>query len=217
MVAGDIPQVMDIERESFPSMWPQTTYKKELRNRLAHYLVVLEEGDCEQPVADEEGAGRGETARPTPWRRALRRIFRVEPDAPPTRELIVGFVGLWLMVGECHIVTIAVRESHRRHGIGEMLLIASIERAIEHQQEVVTLECRASNRAALAMYEKYGFERVGVRRRYYTDDHEDAVVMTTPSIPATSFRERFEGLRESYQERWGQMPPFQGPSVAEAP
>ncbi len=217
MVPGDIPQVTDIERESFPSMWPQTTYKKELRNRLARYLVVLEEGERPRSAADEESAGRGETARPATWRQVLRRIFRVEPDAPPTRDLIVGFMGLWLMVDEAHIVTIAVRESHRRRGIGELLLIASIEQAIEYRQEAVTLECRASNRAALAMYEKYGFKRVGVRRRYYTDDHEDAVVMTTPSILASSYRQRFEGLRRIYQDRWGQMPPLQGASAAEAP
>jgi ribosomal-protein-alanine N-acetyltransferase len=217
MVPGDIPQVTDIERESFPSMWPQTTYKKELRNRLARYLVALEEGKCAESAPDEESAGHAETARPAAWRRALSRILRVEPDAPPTRDLIVGFVGLWLMVGEAHIVTIAVRESHRRRGIGEMLLLASIEQAIEHGQEAVTLECRASNRAALAMYEKYGFERVGVRRRYYTDDHEDAVVMTTPSILATSFRQRFEGLRRIYQDRWGQVPPIQGSSIVESP
>ena len=210
MVPGDIPQVMDIERESFPSMWPQTTYKKELENRLARYLVVLEEGKDVQPLADEGGAGRGEAARLAPWRRAMRRILRIEPGAPPTRELIVGFAGLWLMVGEAHIVTVAVRQSLRR-GIGELLLIASIELALEHKHEVVTLECRASNRAALAMYEKYGFKRVGVRRRYYTDDHEDAVVMTTPSILSASFRQRFESLKEGYQERWGQIPPLPGP------
>src|SRR3990170_8290587 len=182
MVSGDIPQVTDIERESFPSIWPQTTYKKELQNRLARYLVALEEekhalhaGDD----GDEEVAG---TARSALWRRAARRILRAEPDAPPTRELVVGFVGLWLMVWEAHIVTIAVRESHRRRGIGELLLIAAIEQVMAHRQEAITLECRASNEAALAMYEKYGFRRVGLRRRYYADENEDAVEMTTPAI-----------------------------------
>lgn len=211
MVSGDIRQVTDIERESFPSMWPQTTYKRELQNRLARYLVALEEGKYALPAGEGGGENAG-TLRPALWRRAARRILRVEPEAPPTRELIAGFVGIWLMVGEAHIVTIAVRESHRRRGIGELLLIAAIEQAVAHRQEAVTLECRASNEAALAMYGKYGFKRVGLRRRYYADENEDAVIMTTPSILASSYRQRFEWLRESYRQRWGQLPPLPEPS-----
>jgi ribosomal-protein-alanine N-acetyltransferase len=210
MVPGDIPQVSDIERESFPSMWPQTTYKKELRNRLARYLVMLEDGSYVESAAEGDGE-RGSVGPSAPWRRAVRRILRLEPDPPPTRELIVGFVGLWLMVGEGHIVTIAVREARRRRGLGESLFIAAIELAMEHRQHLVTLECRASNLAAITMYEKYGFKRVGVRRRYYTDDNEDAVVMTTPSILTAAYRERFDSLKESFRQRWGQPPPSPEP------
>lgn len=208
MVLADIPQVTDIERESFPTMWPQTTYKKELQNRLAHYLVVLEEGKEVEPVCGEDDGGRSETARLASLGRTIRRVLRVEPLPPPTRELIVGFAGLWLMVDEAHIVTIAVRESHRRRGIGELLLIHCFERAIEYRQDAVTLECRASNEAAITLYEKYGFRRVGLRRRYYSDDNEDAVVMTTPSIQSVSFQERFAVLGERYRERWGHVPPL---------
>jgi len=163
------------------------------------------------PAADDGDEPVVGTARPALWRRAARRVLRVEPEAPPTRELIVGFVGLWLMVGGAHIVTIAVRDSHRRRGIGELLLIATIEQAIAHRQEAITLECRASNEAALAMYEKYGFKRVGLRRRYYADENEDAVAMTTPAILASSYRQRFEWLRENYRQRWGQTPPSPEP------
>jgi len=196
MAHGDIPQVVDIERESFASMWPQTTYKRELQNRLARYLVLVERTPEPPPSPPSpEEAPRG-------WREALRRLFGRDSSPAPTPELIVGFVGIWLMVGEAHIVTLAVRESQRRRGLGELLLIAAVEVALEHEQEVVTLEVRRSNEAALALYDKYGFSRAGIRRRYY-ENAEDAVIMTTPPLDSAAFQERFRSVREAHQRRWG--------------
>ena len=196
MGPADIAQVVDIERESFPSMWPQTTYKRELQNRLARYLVLVEE-TLEPPTSprtpDEPSRG---------LREALRRLFGRDSRPEPTQELIVGFVGLWLMVGEAHIVTLAVRESQRRRGLGELLLMAAIEVAMAHDQEVMTLEVRRSNEAALALYDKYGFTRAGLRRRYY-ENAEDAVIMTTPPLDFAAFQERYRLLKETHQRRWG--------------
>jgi ribosomal-protein-alanine N-acetyltransferase len=197
MVPGDVPQAMDIERESFPSLWPQTTYKRELQNRLARYLVLVE-----QP-------GESSPAPPAPmqpsqgWRHSLRRLLGLEPPPDLTQELILGFVGLWLMVGEAHIVTLAVREGQRRRGLGELLLLAAIEVAMAHKHEVMTLEVRRSNQAAISLYEKYGFNRVGVRRCYYADTHEDALIMTTPPLDSSALRERYRLLKEAHQQRWG--------------
>jgi ribosomal-protein-alanine N-acetyltransferase len=187
MSADDIPQVADIERESFPSMWPQTAYKRELTNKIARYLVLTEVG--EQWPGPAAAAGLWGT---------LRRIMGAE-EAPAEAERLAGFIGLWLMVGEAHIVTVAVRETHRRGGIGERLLIAAIELAMDADQEVVTLEVRASNQAAQQMYEKYGFRRVGLRKRYYTDNNEDAVLMTTPDLITPAFHRMFEELRERHR------------------
>jgi len=196
MVPGDIPQVVDIERESFASLWPQTTYRRELHNRLARYLVVVQQPSERAPAAPAPvPPSRG-------WRESLRRLLGFEPPPRPTQELILGFVGLWLTVGEAHIVTLAARQGHRRRGLGELLLIAAIEVALAHRQQVMTLEVRRSNEAAISLYEKYGFSRVGVRRRYYTDNREDAVIMTTPPLGSTDFQERYELLKEAHQRRW---------------
>ena len=196
MVPGDIRQVVDIERESFPSLWPQTTYKRELQNRLARYLVIVEQPPGREPVAPAPvRPSRG-------WRSSLRRLLGLEPPPEPTPDLILGFMGLWLMVGEAHIVTLAARQDHRRHGLGELLLIAAIEVAVAHRQQVITLEVRRSNEVAISLYAKYGFTRAGVRRRYYTDNHEDAVIMTTPPLSSTDFMERFRVLKEAHRRRW---------------
>jgi ribosomal-protein-alanine N-acetyltransferase len=91
---------------------------------------------------------------------------------------VLGYAGLWFIVDEAHLTSIAVREEQRRRGIGERLLKACLELALERQATMMTLEVRASNRAAQALYEKYGFKTVGVRRGYYSDNHEDAYLMT---------------------------------------
>ena len=196
MVSGDIPQVVDIERESFASLWPQTTYKRELQNRLARYLVIVERPPRPAPLPPA-------SVRPSRgWRESLRRLLGLAPQPEPTQELILGFVGLWLMVGEAHIVTLAVREDHRRRGLGELLLIAAVEVATAHSQEVMTLEVRRSNEMAISLYEKYGFTRAGVRRRYYTDNREDAVIMTTPPLSSADFREGYQALKGTHQRRW---------------
>ena len=200
MVPGDIPQVVDIERESFPSAWPQTTYKRELQNRLARYLVLVQQPP-EQP-SERPPTPPASVRRPQGWRETMRRLLNLQPPPEPTQELILGFMGLWLMVGEAHIVTLAVREGQRRRGLGELLLITAIELAVAHGQQVMTLEVRRSNEAAVSLYEKYGFTRVGVRTRYY-DDREDALIMTTSPLSSTAFRERYQSLKEAHQRRWG--------------
>lgn len=193
MEADDIPQVADIERESFPSMWPQTAYRRELTNKIARYVVITELRD--QPAAGEADAPRGI------WS-ALRKIVGTYDEPEPVSENLLGFVGIWLMVGEAHIVTVAVRQRYRRMGIGERLLIASVELARDFAQEVITLEVRASNEGAQLMYEKYGLAKVGLRTRYYTDNNEDAVIMTTPDLELPSYRAQFEALRARHQAEY---------------
>lgn len=189
MTADDIAQVADIERESFPSMWPQTAYRRELTNKIARYLVISEVRD--EPPPPPQSAGF--------WG-AIRRI--VGTEAAPAGERLLGFIGIWLMAGEVHVVTVAVRETHRRMGIGERLVIAAMEMAMEYDQEVLTLEVRASNDAAQRLYGKYGFARVGLRKRYYTDNNEDAVLMTTPELTLPGLRTLFEDLRARHRAEY---------------
>lgn len=221
MTLDDIPRIVEIERESFPTMWPQTAYKRELQqNKLAAYLVASALPDLNhdaEPSPMPEGApvselGDGSLGTwPPPGltglvqrvRRHLHKEPSVEADAPPGGESIVGFVGLWFMVNDAHIVTIAVAEAERRRGIGELLLIAAIELSQRRDQDSVTLECRVGNTVAQALYEKYAFERTGLRKRYYTDNNEDALIMTTPPIQSEAYRERFERLRAEHRAQHG--------------
>ena len=97
-------------------------------------------------------------------------------------ERVVGFAGVWLMVDEAHITTFGVHPDWRRQGVGRRLLLRLLEMAIELGARRMTLEVRVSNQAAQALYHSFGFQTVGRRPRYYTDDGEDALVMTTPDL-----------------------------------
>lgn len=108
---------------------------------------------------------------------------------------VVAFAGIWLMVDEAHITTFAVHPAWRRRGIGERLLLAILDGAIARQAREATLEVRLSNVAARRLYEKFGFRPVGLRPRYYTDNGEDALIMTTEPLAAPPMAERLARLR----------------------
>jgi ribosomal-protein-alanine N-acetyltransferase len=108
---------------------------------------------------------------------------------------IVAYGGMWLMVDEAHITTFAVHPAWRRQKIGERLLLAFLDVAVARQAREATLEVRLSNISARRLYEKYGFRPVGLRPRYYSDDGEDALIMTTEPIREAPYRDRMDRLR----------------------
>lgn len=89
---------------------------------------------------------------------------------------LVGYIGAHCFAGEAHIVTLAVAPDCRRMGLGELLVLTLVELVTSRGAEYVTLEYRVSNRAAERLYSKLGFMPAGVRRHYYPDTDEDAVV-----------------------------------------
>jgi ribosomal-protein-alanine N-acetyltransferase len=114
-------------------------------------------------------------------------------------DRVVGYAGMWLMVDEAHITTFAVHPSWRRRRIGERLLLAMLDLAATRRAREATLEVRVSNLAARRLYEKYGFRPVGVRPRYYSDDGEDALVMTTEPLASPSMQRRLAALRAALE------------------
>jgi [ribosomal protein S18]-alanine N-acetyltransferase len=103
-------------------------------------------------------------------------------------DRVVGFAGIWMMVDEAHVTTFGVHPDWRRQAIGRQLLLNLVELAIAIGARRMTLEVRESNRAAQALYRAFGFEVAGRRRAYYTDDGEDALVMTTPQLDLPAMR-----------------------------
>lgn len=118
-------------------------------------------------------------------------------------QYMVGYGGFWLMAGEAHIVDIAVRQTYRRRGLGELLLVCLLDLAVALNSLKATLEVRASNAPAIALYEKYGFVLEGRRRRYYLDNNEDALIMTVPDLCLDGYLRQLDELKTRHAARWG--------------
>jgi ribosomal-protein-alanine N-acetyltransferase len=187
----DIPQVAQIDREAFPGEWvfrSQSAYRRDLDNPSVRYIVACDNGDASES---------GRAIQRLPW---FKRLFSQEHHLNIS-ENIVGFSGFWMLMKEAHVIAIGVRDDYRRLGIGEGLLIATIELAQILNADVVTLEVRASNEIAQELYKKYGFRVVGRRPRYYSSDGEDAIIMSTDNITSMPFQASFKQLKEAYAQK----------------
>jgi len=119
---------------------------------------------------------------PTPWSRAA--YHRELTDNAYARYVVatrdgqvVGYAGMWVLLEEAHVTNIAVHPRYRRRGLGETLMRELMRLAREAGASRMTLEVRPSNSPAQRLYAKLGFHRHGIRRRYYSDTKEDAIVM----------------------------------------
>ncbi|MBN2239993.1 MAG: ribosomal protein S18-alanine N-acetyltransferase [Dehalococcoidales bacterium] len=202
----DIPQVKVIDREGFPTMLQPPNFERELRNQMTHFYVVC----------DEDRYIEQEKKPDTPENRKgffFRLVNLLTPEKPENESrsvmikypFICGYVGFWIMADEAHITTIAVKEELQRRGIGELLMMAVIDSARELYARVVTLEVRVSNTGAQQLYLKYGFKQAGVRKHYYTDNREDAYIMTTGDITTAEFKKNVDTLIRTHQSRWGEV------------
>ena len=132
MNESHVSAVAELERQNFSEPWPEIAVRSELTNKLALWLVAVEDG------------------------------------------VVAGYVGSQTVLQEADMMNIAVSESHRRRGIAR-LLVEELIRQLDAYQ--LTLEVRASNAPAIALYEKLGFTQVGLRKNYYHKPKEDALIL----------------------------------------
>jgi len=104
--------------------------------------------------------------------------------------IIVGYIGLWIVVDETHITTIAVAPEYRGNKIAEKLIEFAEEYSKIWGAEKMILEVRISNTPAQKVYKRMGFEQIGIRKQYYSDTLEDAIVMLKRYLDLTHFEEK---------------------------
>ncbi|EJO5348068.1 ribosomal protein S18-alanine N-acetyltransferase [Clostridium botulinum] len=129
--------VMEIDNLSFSVPWSRNSYERELKNKLAKYIVAVDKNNSK----------------------------------------VLGFAGVWFIIDECHITNIAVHPNYRRLGVGNILMLEIIRLCIQRNLAGITLEVRESNTAAKNLYYKYGFKDSGIRKGYYADNNENALLM----------------------------------------
>ena len=199
MTMSDVPRVIEIERLAYPSTWPPSAYRKELQeNRWAHYIVLRDKYIAEEQMSV-----------PSQGQERHRRFFPLtllparssSSVSTPSQASIIGFAGLWLMVDEAHITTIAMHPDFRHRGLGEFMLVNLIDIAFDINARWVTLEVRVSNYTAQNLYRKYGFREAGLRHRYYSDNQEDALIMWTDEIKSPTFTQKFQELKSTLMQK----------------
>ncbi len=197
MTMSDIPRVVEIEKMAYTTPWPPSAYRKELQeNRIAHYIVVRD-AKLNEIVSAQPEPAISAPRRPFPFSLFSAR----QTPMSPTAASIIGFAGLWLMVDEAHITTIAAHPGYRGRGVGELMLSSLIGIAYTIHAQQMTLEVRVSNYVAQNLYRKYGFKEEGRRRRYYSDNNEDAYIMSTENINNPGYMQRFTELRALLTQR----------------
>jgi ribosomal-protein-alanine N-acetyltransferase len=192
MRIDDIPEVSRVERRCFTNPWPESAYRRELRNPENNHYIVLRHRESVLPRTEPITEPRG--------RLTLLPLLRKQERQ--TADPIIGFCGMWILYDESHVTTIGVAPEYRGQGLGELLLLSLFEEALRRNCQWVTLEVRVSNRTAQALYEKYGFTRHGVRRRYYSDNGEDADIMWSASLHDSDYLRQIDRLRDALFARF---------------
>jgi ribosomal-protein-alanine N-acetyltransferase len=136
---------------------------------------------------------------PRPWSLGL---FMSELALKTTRAYlaakvgteVVGYAGLMITGSDGHVTTVAVDPTWHRNGIGTRLMLGLSDAAVARGCTGLTLEVRVSNTGAQEMYRRFGFAPAGIRKNYYTETNEDAIVMWAHDIDLAEHRHRLDGI-----------------------
>jgi [ribosomal protein S18]-alanine N-acetyltransferase len=179
MQYADLDQVRLIDELSFSLPWPASAYNYELNHNPASLQWVAEVVD-EYIQKDD--------------------FF---PEATAHARLVVGMIVIWLILDEAHIATLATHPDYRRQGIAAQLLAVALKAAANKGMIQATLEVRAGNLGAQALYRHFGFVEVGKRPRYYKDNNEDALIMTVTGLSSETHVNWWKGSIIREPERDG--------------
>lgn len=123
-----------------------------------------------------------------------------------TADKLIGYCGVWQVLDEGHITTVATHPRYRKNGLGELLLLQMIDLSYNLSIHWLTLEVRVSNYTAQNLYYKYGFESQGLRPKYYQDNQEDAMIMTTPDMMTENYRTLYNSNKALHEKRLSGLP-----------
>lgn len=193
LTADQLLAVVELDQLCFGQLWTLDGYKRELASPNSDLLVIEEFSGKEREVIGQSTQYVGENAAPT--------ALSPEGD-PPLERSLVGIGCLWAILEEAHITILGVHPNYRGQGLGQALLYALLKKAWKRRLEWATLEVRASNRPAQSLYEKFGFQEVGRRRRYYKDTGEDALILWRSGLQAPEFPQTLSDWHSSIRDRF---------------
>jgi [ribosomal protein S18]-alanine N-acetyltransferase len=171
---------VDLDQICLGGLWNLTGYQQEFERDISTLLALTCSSDCSSDRSN-----------------LVDSLQTNSPEIDQSDQLLIGMGCSWRILEEMHITLIAVHPGYRRSGLGQMLLIGLLWLGCQHQLERATLEVRESNRLALALYEKFGFQVAGRRRRYYPDTGEDGLILWRGEMETPEFMQM---LRQQQQQ-----------------
>jgi [ribosomal protein S18]-alanine N-acetyltransferase len=168
LVQSLLPAVLVLDRQCFGGLWNEGGYLREMTSPSSDLLVF---------VKDQEGDGKG------------------QKESSKSEDLL-ALGCAWAIVDEAHITLLAVAPAYQQQGLGQAMLWVLLQAAQQRGLERATLEVRASNQTALALYAKFGFQEAGRRKRYYQDNGEDALILWRGGLQYSQFKHELEQWQE---------------------
>jgi [ribosomal protein S18]-alanine N-acetyltransferase len=182
-----ISSAIELDRRCLGGLWTRAGYERELESPNSKLLTLQPSTVFVKP----EFADKTSSAFPN--------LQTSNPTQSQTPMLGLGC--LWAILEEAHITILAIDPHYQRQGLGQALLYALLVTARHQKSEWATLEVRASNQSALTLYEKFGFETVGKRRRYYPDNGEDALILWHRGLQQPEFGKKLQDWRQRIDDR----------------
>jgi len=185
---SDIEQVSIIEEDAFPELFPQTQFKKELQ-RTQSTILVSKVNELNpksiklMPSSKNLYYKQGKTG----WKKG--------------DDFLTGFLTYWELFDEIHIMAIGVRREYTKLKIASLLLSECINNIIKKSFNKINLEVRKSNIPAIGLYTNFGFEIVGERKKFYPDNHENALIMSLSPILSEEYKYKIKEIQKTIESK----------------
>lgn len=163
----ELEEIVELDRICFGKLWTKEGYQRELASPNSLLLSLS--------WFEQENEPESEIAKPL-------------ESSSNLQGQIIGIGCFWSIVEEAHITLLGIHPDYRGQGLGQLLLYILLERAVERKLERATLEVKASNQAALSLYQKFGFQVAGRRKGYYSLTGEDALIMWRGGLTRADFQ-----------------------------
>ncbi len=112
----------------------------------------------------------------------------------------VGYMGIWKIIDEAHITNISIHPDYQNKKLAHRLILSAINECYKEKIKYITLEVRVSNEKAIHLYEKFGFKSLGLRKKYYQDNNEDALIMWSENIFDKKYKDLYTEINKTLNE-----------------
>lgn len=221
LTADLLPAIVELDRLCLGGLWSMEGYRRELESPNSDLLVFqrqeVEGREQEVRLFAEHSEAKNKSREVNEELTHLYSSCHHKAEAsyishPP----LLGFGCLWAIADEAHITILAIHPEYRQQGLGQALLVALLKSAYQRELKWATLEVRASNQAALSLYQRFGFQEAGRRKRYYQDNGEDALILWRSGLQHPEFLHTLKNWQQQVDERLQQWNWMLSPSPTAA-